>query len=35
MFLIALMYLMPMGSIGVLDFIGVQLRRVAVTKRQN
>jgi len=35
MFLIALMYLMPMGSIGLLDFIGVQLRRVAVTKRQN
>ena len=35
MFLIALMYLMPMGSIGFLDFIGVQLRRVAVTKRQN
>ena len=35
MFLIALMYLMPKGAIGVLDFIGVQLRRVAVAKRQN
>jgi branched-chain amino acid transport system permease protein len=35
MFLIALMYLMPMGAIGILDFIGVQLRRMAVTKRQN
>ena len=35
MFLIALMYLMPKGAIGVLDFIGVRLRRVAVAKRQN
>jgi branched-chain amino acid transport system permease protein len=34
MFLIALMYLMPKGAIGVLDFIGVRLRRVAVAKRQ-
>jgi branched-subunit amino acid ABC-type transport system permease component len=34
-FLIALMYLMPKGAIGVLDFIGVRLRRVAVAKRQN
>jgi branched-chain amino acid transport system permease protein len=32
MFLIALMYLMPIGAIGVLDFIGVRLRRVAVAK---
>jgi branched-chain amino acid transport system permease protein len=35
MFLIALMYLMPKGAIGILDFIGVRLRRVAVAKRQN
>jgi branched-chain amino acid transport system permease protein len=35
MFLIALMYLMPKGAIGVLDFIGVRLRQVAVAKRQN
>ena len=35
MFLIALMYLMPKGAIGVLDFIGVRLRRVAAAKRQN
>ena len=35
MFLIALMYLMPMGAIGLLDFIGVRLRRAAVAKRQN
>jgi branched-chain amino acid transport system permease protein len=35
MFLIALMYLMPTGAIGVLDFIRVRLRRVAVTKRQS
>ncbi len=35
MFLIALMYFMPKGAIGVLDFIGVQLRRMAVAKRQN
>ena len=34
-FLIALMYLMPKGAIGILDFIGVRLRRVAVAKRQN
>jgi branched-chain amino acid transport system permease protein len=34
-FLIALMYLMPMGAIGVINFIGVQLRRAAVAKRQN
>jgi branched-chain amino acid transport system permease protein len=33
--LIALMYLMPMGAIGVLDFIGIQLRRVAVARREN
>jgi len=33
MFLIALMYLMPKGAIGGLDFIGVRLRRVAVAKR--
>jgi branched-chain amino acid transport system permease protein len=35
MFLIALMYFMPKGAIGVFDFIGVQLRRAAVAKRQN
>jgi branched-chain amino acid transport system permease protein len=35
MFLIALMYLMPKGAIGLLDFIGVRLRRAAVAKRQN
>jgi branched-chain amino acid transport system permease protein len=35
LFLIALMYLMPMGAIGVLDFIGARLRRMAVAKRQN
>jgi len=35
MFLIALMYLMPKGVIGLLDFIGVRLRRAAVAKRQN
>jgi branched-chain amino acid transport system permease protein len=35
MFLIALMYLMPKGAIGILDFIGVRLRRVSVAKRQN
>jgi branched-chain amino acid transport system permease protein len=34
MFLIALMYLMPKGAIGGLDFIGGRLRRVAVAKRQ-
>jgi branched-chain amino acid transport system permease protein len=34
MFLIGLMYLMPRGLIGVFDLIGVQLRRVAFTKRQ-
>jgi len=34
MFLIALMYLMPKGAIGLLDFIGVRLRRAAVAKRQ-
>ena len=34
MFLIALMYLMPRGAIGVLDFIGVQLRRMAAAKQQ-
>jgi branched-chain amino acid transport system permease protein len=33
--LIALMYLMPTGAIGVLDFIGIQLRRVAVARREN
>jgi len=33
MFLIALMYLMQRGAIGVCDFIGVQLRRAAVAKR--
>ena len=32
MFLIALMYLMPKGAIGLLDFIGVRLRRVASPK---
>ena len=31
--LIALMYLMPRGAIGVCDFIGIHLRRVAVAKR--
>jgi branched-chain amino acid transport system permease protein len=35
LFLIALMYLMPKGAIGVLDFIGVRFRRMAVAKRQN
>jgi branched-chain amino acid transport system permease protein len=35
MLMIALMYLMPKGAIGILDFIGVRLRRVAVAKRQN
>jgi branched-chain amino acid transport system permease protein len=35
MFLIALMYLMPKGAIGLLDFIGVRLRRAEVAKRQN
>jgi branched-chain amino acid transport system permease protein len=35
LFLIALMYLMPSGAIGLLDFLGLQLRRVAVAKRQN
>jgi branched-chain amino acid transport system permease protein len=34
-FLIALMYLMPTGAIGILDFICLQLRRMAVAKRQN
>jgi branched-chain amino acid transport system permease protein len=33
-FLIALMYLMPKGVIGLLDFIGVRLRLAAVAKRQ-
>ena len=33
MLLIALMYLMPEGAIGVLNFIGVKLRRMAVAKR--
>ena len=35
MFLIALMYLMPRGAIGILEFIHVQLRRVAVARREN
>jgi hypothetical protein len=35
MFLIGLMYLMPRGAIGVVEFIRVHLRRVAVAKRQN
>jgi branched-chain amino acid transport system permease protein len=35
LFLIALMYLMPRGAIGILVFISLQLRRVAVAKRQN
>ena len=35
LFLIAPMYLTPRGAIGILDFIGLQLRRVAVAKRQN
>jgi branched-chain amino acid transport system permease protein len=35
MFLIALMYLMPKGASGLLEFIGVRLRRAAVAKRQN
>jgi branched-chain amino acid transport system permease protein len=35
MFLIALMYFMPRGAIGVVDFIGAQLRRAAVVKRLN
>ena len=34
-FLIALMYLMPRGAIGLFDFIGVQLRRLTSAKRQN
>jgi branched-chain amino acid transport system permease protein len=34
MFLIGLMYLMPRGTIGVVEFIRVHLRRVAVAKRQ-
>jgi len=34
-FLIALMYLMPKGAIGILDFTAVRLRRVAAAKRQN
>jgi branched-chain amino acid transport system permease protein len=34
-FLIALMYLMPTGAVGVFNFIGVQLRRSVVAKRQN
>ena len=33
--LIGLMYLMPRGAIGVFDFIGIQLRRVAVARREN
>jgi branched-chain amino acid transport system permease protein len=33
--LIALMYLMPTGAIGVFDSIGIQLRRVAVARRKN
>ena len=33
MFLIGLMYLMPRGAIGVFDFIGIHLRRMAVAKR--
>ncbi|MBV9644966.1 MAG: branched-chain amino acid ABC transporter permease [Verrucomicrobia bacterium] len=33
-FLIGLMYIMPTGAIGVLGFIRVQLRRVAVSERQ-
>ena len=27
------LYVMPMGAIGVINFIGVQLRRAAVAKR--
>jgi branched-chain amino acid transport system permease protein len=34
MFLIGLMYLMPRGAIGVVEFIRVHLRRAAVAKRQ-
>jgi hypothetical protein len=34
-FLIALMYLMAKGAIGLLDFIAVRLRRAVVAKRQN
>jgi len=34
-FLIALMYLMPTGAIGLFDFIGVQIRRLTTAKRQN
>jgi branched-chain amino acid transport system permease protein len=33
MFLIALMYLMPTGAIGVLDFIGIWLRQMANPKK--
>ena len=33
--LIALTYLMPRGAMGLFDFIGVQLRRVAVARREN
>jgi hypothetical protein len=33
-FLIGLIYLMPRGAIGILEFIRVHLRRVAVSKRQ-
>jgi branched-chain amino acid transport system permease protein len=34
-FLIALMYLMPTGAIGIFNFIGIRLRRGAVAKRQS
>jgi branched-chain amino acid transport system permease protein len=33
--LIALMYLVPTGAIGVFEFIGIRLRRVAVARRKN
>ena len=33
-FLIGLIYLIPRGAIGILEFIRVHLRRVAVSKRQ-
>lgn len=33
-FLIALMYLMPMGAVGLVDLVGNRLRRSAVAKRQ-
>jgi hypothetical protein len=34
-FLIALMYVMPTGAIGIFNFIGIRLRRGAVAKRQS